>query len=211
MPNVKPFCVSLENPYHITGRCLNKEWFSIPMPVVWDILSEFLYFVSYSYDLRIHQFVLMGNHFHMIASSPNGQLSSAMQFFMSQSSRALAGEANRINHIWGARFYRSEITTYNHFLNCYKYNYRNPVSAGITQKVEDYRFSSLHGLLGFSTLIIPVEEDLTLFSDVEGTLSWLNRSPSEQSLDLIRRALKRRVFKLPNLNSRQKMRDEVII
>ena len=195
------FEVSTENPYNITGRCLNRDWFAVPLPIVWEILSDYLHFVSRSYDIQIHLFVLMANHFHLMASSPTGSLSQAMQYFMAQTSRALAKEANRINHIWGARFYRCEIQTHHHFLNAYKYNYRNPVSVGIVDRPEDYRFSSLHGLLGKSPLTIPLVEDATLFSDVEGTLIWLNSRPADKNWDAVRKGLRRRVFELPKVDS----------
>lgn len=198
----KPFAVSIENPYHITGRCLNREWFALPLDTVWDILSDYLYFVSHSYNLRIHSFVLMLNHFHLLLSSPTGELSRGMQYFLSQTSRQLAKESGRINHIWGSRFYRCEITSHHYFLNAYKYNYRNPVASGTVTRVEDYRFSTLHGLLGQSKLIIPVVEDFTLFSDVEGTLQWLNTPVSMDHQTAVRKALTHKKFQLPRANSR---------
>jgi putative transposase len=198
----KVFNVSTVNPYQVTGRCLNREWFAVPLPVVWNILSDYLYFVSQSYDLKIHSFVVMANHFHLMVSTPTGSLSQAMQYFMSQTSRALAREANRINHIWGSRFYRCEIGTHHYFLNAYKYNYRNPVNAKAVERVEDYPFSTLHGILGQSRLSIPIVEDVTLFSDVEGTLQWLNTETSPSNMEAIRKAFRRKVFTLPKINSR---------
>lgn len=203
MPSSRPFVVSTTNPYHITGRCLNHDWFAIPLESVWNLFSEYLYFISHAYNIKIHSFVLMANHFHLICSSPTGELSRAMQFFMSQTSRALAKNSGRINHIWGSRFYRCEITSYHYYLNCYKYNYRNPVTAGIVKKVEEYRFSTLYGLLGQDHLLIPVEEDLTLFSSVEDTLQWLNKTPNKEHLESVRVALKKKKFTLPQIDSRQ--------
>lgn len=202
MPSTRTFQVSTINPYQITGRCLNREWFAVPLPIVWDILGEYLYFISHAHELKIHSFLLMPNHFHLIASSPTGSLSQAMQYFMAQSSRALAKEAGRINHIWGSRFYRCEIKSHHYFLNAYKYNYRNPVTAKLTDRVEDYPYSTIHGLLGKSKMIIPVVEDLTLFSGVETTLEWLNTEPKMSHSEAMRKALRRKVFKLPQLNSR---------
>jgi putative transposase len=196
------FEVSTDNPYHVTGRCLNREWFAVPMPTVWAILCESLFLVNQSYDLQIHSFVLMGNHFHLLVSTPTGSLSHAMKYFMSQTSKILAYEANRINHIWGARFHRCEITNHHYFLNAYKYNYRNPVAANIVQKVEAYPYSTLQGLLGQGHLTIPLIEDVTLFSDVEGTLDWLNTTVTPENTEAVRKALRRKVFKFPKIDSR---------
>jgi REP element-mobilizing transposase RayT len=194
MPTI-PFQVSTENPYQITGRCLNREWFAVPIEVVWRILSDQLYFISHAYEIKIHQFVVMNNHFHLMASTPTGSISSAMQFFMSQTSRCLAKEANRINHIWGARFYRSEITSEFHFLNAYKYNYLNPVRAKICKRAEDYPYSTLSGKIGRTHLIVPVTNDRILFDALEAQLSWINDLPSDEDILAIRKALKKPVFR----------------
>ncbi len=196
------FIVSTDHPYNITGRCLNREWFAIPLDEVWNILCEYLFFVSRAFDLKIHLFLLMQNHFHLMASTPTGTISQAMQYFMAQTSRAMAKEANRINHIWGARYYRCRISSHHYYLNAYKYNYRNPVSAKLVERAEDYPFSSLHGLLGKSRLIVPVVEDVTLFSDVAGTLNWLNQESAPQDWLAVRRALRRKDFELPKIDSR---------
>ncbi|MGE3975649.1 MAG: hypothetical protein AB7F59_14075, partial [Bdellovibrionales bacterium] len=99
-------------------------------------------------------------------------------------------------------FRRTEIRSHHYFLNAYKYNYRNPVKAGIVQNVEEYPYSTLQGLLGQSRLIIPIEQDYTLFSNLEGTLKWLN-SPSNPEYDLaIKRGFRRKIFGLPKIDSR---------
>lgn len=196
------FKVSPNNPYHISGRCLNKEWFAVPMPEVWRILCDYLYFAHHAFDLKIHSFVLMSNHFHMLVSSPLGNISPAMQYFMKETSRALAIESKRINHIWGARFSRSEITSHHYFLNAYKYVYRNPVRSGMETRVEDYPYSTLNALVGEAKLTIPLVNDFTLFSDIEGTLRWLNTPAPSEFNEAMSRALRRKVFQLPKLDSR---------
>lgn len=184
-------------PFNIGARCINKDWFGMPLDEVWSILEELLYFVSHAYGIKIHSFVLMSNHFHLIASGPPQILSSAIQFWLAQSSRQITKCTGRINHTWKARHFRRLLGTPHYFLNAYKYFYRNPVEAGLVKSVEDYRFSTLYGLLGFRQLIIPVEFDATLFSDVDGTLKWLNTAPSEENKEAMRRALRRSEFKLP--------------
>lgn len=88
--------------------------------------------------------------------------------------------------------------TYNYALNAYKYIYRNPIEAGLCINVEDYEFSTLRGLLGLNKLAVPVEEDLTLFSDMEGTLKWINRAyPNLEIKETIANAMKKNRFKFP--------------
>ena len=52
-------------------------------------------------------------------------------------------------------------------------------------------------LLGKSKAAFPLVEDDTLFSDVEGTLDWLNYKPEAEHWDVVGRAMLKSEFKLP--------------
>lgn len=189
------------SPYLIGGRCINKEWFNLPMDVVWDIVSSQLFFMRHSFHTRIHSFVLMSNHFHLLMSTPEANLSSAMAYFMRETSREIVRQDGRINQTWGGPFFSCTLQDETHFLNCYKYIYRNPVVAGICHRCESYRYSTLHGLLGQSHLLIPVEEDTLLFSPTLNlqNLEWLNRANEDDETE-IRQALRKTLFKFRKEN-----------
>lgn len=185
---------SKENPYHLTLRTNNRDWFDLPMPVVWDIMERYLHFVHHAFATHVHAFVLMSNHLHLIARFPNGGLADAMQYFGRETSRSIGYATDRINHVWGGRYYRSEIRGFHHYMNVYKYVYRNPVEAGITGTVESYPYSTLPGLLGLRRLLIPVAEDTLLFGDPVWSLAWLNTAPRPDDRESMRRALRRLEF-----------------
>lgn len=194
MPRVKT--ISQSNfPYNITARTINKDWFKLSLTQVWDIFSEELYLTNKYFDLEVHSFVLMSNHFHLIASTPGANISDCMYYFMKNSSLRLTRAGNRINQTFCGRYYKTILQHHSYYLNAYKYNYLNPVMAGISTCVEDYPFSTLHGLLGKSRLLIPIVEDVTLFSSLRGTLSWLNEVPDEEKLEAVRVGLTKQYFK----------------
>lgn len=201
MPRSKTILQS-EFPYHVTARCINKEWFNLPMECVWEIMSQQLFFIHHAFGAEILAFVLMSNHFHLLLRTPLANLDKITEWFMRESSRSLVWEGNRINQTYGGPHFRCVVSSFHHFLNAYKYLYFNPVHAGICRNVEDYRFSSLRGLLGQERLLFPVANDETLFSDVEGTLRWLNSMPTPDNWAATEKALKRREFKLARLNNR---------
>jgi REP element-mobilizing transposase RayT len=168
------------------------------MDTAWEIFSEKLYVTNYSYDLRIHNFILMHNHYHMIVRTPRANLAKAMNYFQGETSRPIAKATDRINGIFGGPYSWSLIDSQSYYLNAYKYIYRNPLEVNLCDRVESYKYSTLRGLLGFEHTMIPIEEDETLFSDVEGTLSWMNQDyPSTEFRDSIERGLKRKHFKIP--------------
>jgi REP element-mobilizing transposase RayT len=194
MPRPKTILQS-EYPYHITARCINQEWFQIPIDRVWKILCEEATRTTKELHLQIHSFVLMSNHFHLIASTPQSNISQCMHQFMSRSSRRLTKEGNRINQTFSGRHYKCILHCQNYYLNAYKYNYRNPVTAGICDLVQQYPYSTLHGLTRQSDLMIPLCEDSTFISNPKGTLDWLNTPPDLLKLEGVRYGLKHQFFK----------------
>ncbi len=195
MPRNKTILQS-DFPYSIGARSINKEWFNLPLDLVWEIMSNHLHSTHHRFNLQIHAFVLMSNHFHLLASTPDGNLSQCMAYFMKATSSELTFAGNRINQTYSGRHYRTIIGSYHYFMNSYKYVYRNPVKAGLCANVQDYKFSTLHGLLGNSKLIIPVVEDTLLFDDVDGIIKWINVEPDASDWKTVSDALKKREFKM---------------
>lgn len=184
-------------PYHISARCINKEWFNLPLERVWAIFSEELTRTVLEKNLLVHNFVLMANHFHLIVSTPDANVSQCMLQFMTKSSRRLTREGNRINETFAGRHYKCVLDNHFYFLNAYKYVYRNPVKAGLCENVEDYEFSTLHGLINPQDSKIPLCED-TLFN--EGSvehLKWLNTAPDPVKLEAFRKGLGHQIFRSP--------------
>ena len=196
MPRAKSI-LQREFPYHVTARCSNQEWFGLPLPETWDIITDYLCGTATCFNLRIVSFVLMSNHFHMILRTPDSNLDDAMEYFLRETSKYLGGRLNRINQIFGGPHSRSIITSELYFSHAYKYVYRNPVTAGICGRVEEYPFSTLSGIVGQTRLAVPVFDDPFVFLRTEETLSWLNTAPSEQDHADVKKALRRQTFTLP--------------
>lgn len=184
-------------PFHITARCINKDWFGQPLDEIWELMSNYLFYLHHVFGMSIHSFVLMINHFHLLATFPKRNLSEAMMYFLRETSRQITKPVGRINQTFGNRFHRTSVESPLYYLHAYKYVYQNPLRAGLCKSVEEYPFSTLRGLLGIDRMIIPVEKDDTLFVDPEKCLSWLNTLPEKESLSQIKKALKKPMFALP--------------
>jgi putative transposase len=194
----KPRILNTELPFHITARANNKEAFPVPLDELWDLFSNYFFYLHHAFGLRIHSLVLMPNHFHLIVRDPEGRLSEAMNYFMRETSKLMASRSRTINRIWGAPFHSSLISSPLYYLHAYKYVYRNPVKAGLAADPLSYKYSTLPALLGAQRTIIPLECDDTLFENFESALQWLCAAPSEQHVDEVRRALRRKEFELPD-------------
>src|SRR5689334_21017913 len=77
------------DPYHITARCINKEWFRIPLTEVWSLMGDYLAVIEHEFKILIHAFVLMPNHFHLISTAPDANISVALNYFMRETSREI--------------------------------------------------------------------------------------------------------------------------
>jgi putative transposase len=193
----KHFIAVKHLPYHAEARSNNRDWFSIPLNMVWEIFTDYLCFISRVYNVRVHAFVLMQNHFHLIATTPQGSLSEAMNYFMRETSRVIGYESQRINHVYGGPYWWSILSSELYFAHCFKYVFRNPVAAGVVAEVQDYKFSSLSGQYGLSQLQFPIYESSisTLIpKDDKELISWLNQDPSGQASAQIAKALRLSYF-----------------
>jgi putative transposase len=170
----------------------------VPLAIAWEIFNDYLFLLNNHFHIEICSFVLMSNHFHLICRDPSLNLSKGMALFMRETSKEMSRLSGRINRIWGARFHSTVMDSPLYYLHAYKYNYRNPVAAGLSEKVEQYPWSSLQILLGLKHGCIPLQHDDTLFNNVEETLSWLNETYKEQDQQSLKTAFQKKYFKLPN-------------
>jgi putative transposase len=196
-------------PLHITARTNNATWFSLPLEEVWKVFEDQLFFIHHAFGVRIHGFVLMANHFHLLLSDPNAQVTPAMQWFMTETSKEINWRSGTKNHLYGTRNYRSRIDTYRYFMHVYKYIYRNPVEAGVCNSVEEYPYSTINRILGNAPLRIPLVEDTLIGQNLSETLKWLNHPVQEKDRLQMRRGLRRKVFRLmPDQKTRKVSRLE---
>jgi REP element-mobilizing transposase RayT len=193
----KKFIPSTIFPYNISARCINRDWFRLPISTIWQIFSDHLWSAHQAYGLNIHAFVLMSNHFHLIASTPQSNLSDAMAYTLRNVSIEITSQVGRINQTFGGPYHWTLLTSQISYCHAYKYLYRNPVEAGLCPVVEDYKYSTLAGLLGSQRLLIPVVSDELLFGkgvQTERHLKWLNTPYTSDHKSQIRKAIKKSIF-----------------
>lgn len=140
----KPIIRSNEHYYHLVARSNNKDFFELPLNVVWNIMTGKLGRLQKEFDLKIPAFVLMNNHFHLLMLTPHEDIDRVMYFFMKQSTIAMQKHTGRINKIFGGRYKGCLIDNQAYLLNAYKYIYRNPIRGGLSQYAQDYEFSLLN-------------------------------------------------------------------
>ncbi len=186
-------------PYHVTGRSNNRENFHLPLDEVWRIFESESLTLRILYDVKIHSLVLMPNHFHMLISVPTEDLGKIMCLFMANITKTINHRAGRSGHVFGGPYFWSIITSTRYYGHALKYIYRNPVRAQLCERVEEYRYSTIRGVLGFEHLCVPLaytqigmELNLPDFSYPFEWLDWLNTPFSTEAEEFIKQSLRKK-------------------
>ena len=188
-------------PYHVTARSNNRESFPLPPEQTWEIISNECYAISAVREAEIQALVLMPNHFHMIITVPAFDLGKIMQGFISNISRTVNRNSGRSGHVFGGPYHCSLINSGLYYSTALKYVYRNPVRANLVERAEDFKYSTLHGILGKSHLPFPIYYPREAFFNVpdepETMLSWINTPFTKEAQEAIQKGFRRRLFRLP--------------
>lgn len=166
--------------YHIWARANNKDSFPLSSSRCWGIFNYYLNELVLRYGVKIHAFVLMSNHFHMVISTPNANLDQCMRYFMTQTSKGMSMASDRINHVYGGPYGWTLIESPITYAVMIKYVYRNPVKANICNKVELYPWSTLTNK-NIKYILEPKPEFDEMVPKEEGEqLSWLNQNTKSE-------------------------------
>lgn len=146
------------------------------------------------FDCKVHTYVLMTNHVHLLLTPHSNQaVSHLMQYVGRHYVPYINAKYGRTGTLWEGRFKASSIDTRNYLLACYRYIELNPVRARIVQLPEEYRWSGCRSnALGESnTLLSPHSEYLSLGSTPSARRSsykaMFEQAISDRELDAIRR------------------------
>ena len=188
-------------PYHVTARCNNRESFYCQPDDVWRVFNWHLNEITKKFEVKIHAFVLMPNHFHLLISTPKDDLGVVMQYLILFVTKALNAKANRTGRVFGDRYHWSIIDTLDYYDYALKYVYRNPVKANIIERVEDYPFATIGGAIGKKRMFFPLSppdgiQSIVPADDIEEFLRWLNQPFRKEHDDAIRKGFKKKKFSL---------------
>ena len=185
-------------PYHVTNRTIDKKFYPLDLDFLWKLYADQLRIATWAMGAKVHAFVLMSNHYHMLISTPEKNLDDITRYVQSEISRSVADLTSLKAYSFATRYRWSLIDNVSSYCNVYRYIYQNPLRAGIAKSIADYQHSTIHGMLGYSKLDIPIApHDFSERCVLDEEELWLNTLVSERDLELIRRGLRRFEFKRP--------------
>ena len=104
------------------------------------------------YGWRIHTYCLMTNHFHLIAETPQANVSRAMQYVNGRFVARFNEKYDRDGHLVERRFWSDLIKTEQQAVRACRYVVLNPVRAGICVDPADWPWSSHRATAGLASL-----------------------------------------------------------
>lgn len=131
-------------PHHIVQRGNNRQRCFLQAADYRQYLDD-LAVAADRWRCRIHTYVLMPNHVHLLATpDENGSVSRMMQVLGRRYVGYFNARHNRTGTLWEGRFHSSLVDTQSYLLVCYRYIELNPVRAAIVNQPGQYPWSSFH-------------------------------------------------------------------
>ncbi len=131
-------------PHHVIQRGNNRQpIFSTPTD--YQLLLDLLDENAKKFDVAVHAYVLMSNHFHLLVT-PETQdgLPQVMQAVGRRYVRYFNTTQGRTGTLWEGRYKSTLLQTDRYLMACMAYIDLNPVRAGLVAQARDYPWSS-HG------------------------------------------------------------------
>ena len=107
--------------------------------------------VAKKYDWSIYAHCLMGNHYHLVLRLAEAGLSRGMCELNTAYALGFNARYQRINHLFGRRFWSEHIAKDAHLFEAIRYVVQNPVRAGFCRSCEEWPWSSYRGTVGLET------------------------------------------------------------
>jgi putative transposase len=115
----------------------------------YELLLDLLHEHATTQQVAIHSYVLMSNHFHLLATPETVEgIPRMMQAVGRRYVQTYNLRQQRTGTLWEGRYRSTLIQTERYLLACMAYIDLNPVRAGLVADPEDYPWSSHHHYIG---------------------------------------------------------------
>jgi len=150
--------------YHVTARGneRGKIFFS---KRDYEKFKEYLEEAREKHGFVLHCYVLMTNHYHLIIETPEGNLSRIMHHINSSYTTYTNIKRERSGHLFLGRYKAIVVNKDNYLLELSRYVHLNPVRANMSERPEDYPFSS------YRAMVSSTEDSLVSTDTIHGMMA----------------------------------------
>jgi REP element-mobilizing transposase RayT len=170
--------------YHVTDRGVEKREIFLDT-------SDYRQFISYlkrateRFNLLVHGFCLIPNHYHLECETPNANLSKFMQWLNTSYAVYFNRRYERVGHVFQGRYYSTLVQKERHLMELTRYIHLNPVRAGLVRTPEKYEWGSYRRYMGKAPELNWVETDwmLSQFGSTKGSARQAYRDFVSEGLE----------------------------
>jgi len=155
-----PRLVVPHQPHHVIQRGNDRR-------VIFSDVEDYTLFLEYlrdaakTFNVAIHAYVLMPNHFHLLATPTDAKgLGKMVQWVGRYYVPYFNKKYQHVGSLWQGRYRATVIDSEQYFMTCSRYIESNPVRANIVVDPSDYPWSSYHHHIGVKADILITEHAL---------------------------------------------------
>lgn len=137
----QPRVYSKTDIYHVMIRGINKEKIFIKNMYKSKLL-KIIQEISEEVDFSLIAFCVMNNHLHLLIKAGNYELTTFMKRFNIKYAMYYNKVEDRYGHVFQGRFRSKEVEDEEYLFGVLRYIHNNPLKAGITHNMLDYKWSS---------------------------------------------------------------------
>jgi len=137
--------------YHVLNRGVEQRAVFITKED-YEYFEELICFYATNYNITIHNYCLMNNHYHLLIEISNKNLSKFMRQLNMNYAIYFNKKYKRVGHLWQGRFKSWYVTNEAYLYNLMRYIEQNPLKAGIVQNLKSYPYSSYRYFLDMKNL-----------------------------------------------------------
>ncbi|MBU0621769.1 MAG: transposase [Gammaproteobacteria bacterium] len=155
--------------YHVTSRGDGQEDIYLDDNDR-ELFLEVLENVGERFNWTPHAFCLMGNHYHLLLETPDGNLAKGMRHLNGVYTQRFNRKHKRVGHVFQGRYKAIIVQKQTYLLELARYIVLNPVRARMVRSAKDWPWSSYRTTAGMADTPPWLTTDwiLSSFSDKRG-------------------------------------------
>ncbi len=202
--------IDLAGYHHIINRGVNRSDIFID-DSDYEMFLKMLCKACKLYQVIVHDYCLMSNHFHLLVETKMDNLSLFMKHINANYAIYANKKHNRSGHFWQGRFYSRYITNDDYYYTLIRYIEQNPIEAKIVEKLGEYPYT-LGAVIVNRQIPIPCTHHSKLLQelDYENIQEMIGVKLQEEELELLGEIQKQKVITTQSVNrpAYQKMMKE---
>jgi REP element-mobilizing transposase RayT/Mor family transcriptional regulator len=177
--------------YHIVNRGVEQR-------IVYKDKEDFTMFLNLLcsgcllYDVALHGYVLMSNHYHLLIETKKENLSKFMQHLNASYAIYFNKKYQRSGHLWQGRFKSWYVTDEAYLYTLINYIENNPLKAKMVKALGEYEYSSYLSFIGQQEPIECLKNSFMFekFITQQERVEFFESSVDERVLEEIQKASK---------------------